>query len=108
MAPTKELAATEAEAFPFTVTAVTVFAILAPLLGPRNVTVTPESSTPPASFTSTVKGAANVAPVVAFCWLPEMSVIVAGIGADPVLVNRKVAGVAKLAGPMPAAEAVTG
>ena len=108
MAPTKELAATAAEALPFAVTAVTVFAILAPLLGPRNVTVTPESSTPPASFTSTTKGAAKVAPVVDVWEPPEIGVIVAGIGADPVLVNRKVAGVAKLAGPTPAAEAVTG
>ena len=85
----------------------TIFAIPAPLFGPLNVTVIPESRVPDPSFTSTVKGAAKVAPSVAVCWLPEIAAMLAGTGAEPVLVNKNAAGVAKLAGPIPAAAAVT-
>lgn len=73
------------------VTAVTV-AILAPVPGPVNVTVTPLTGLPPASLTVTTRGFAKAVLMVA-AWPPPL-VAVVDAGAPAALVMENVAGVA--------------
>src|SRR5215467_2120129 len=63
---------------------------LAPLPGAANVTVTPLTGLPPASFTVAWNCTAYAAPTVALCGVPAVAVMLA---AAPVrLVNEKFAG----------------
>ena len=82
------------------VMAVTV-AILAPLAGPVNVTVTPLTGLPPASFTVATNGAAKTVLIWALWPPPPVAVMVAG--GPALLVSEKVAGV-----PTPVTVAFTG
>jgi len=64
----------------------------APLAGALNVTVTPTTALPPASFTVATSGAANAVPSVALCGVPLVAVMLA---AGPALfVSEKLAGAA--------------
>jgi hypothetical protein len=65
---------------------------LAPLPGAENVTVTPLTGFPPASFTRAVNGAAKAVLIVALCGVPLLATMLAAVPA--VLVNEKLAGVA--------------
>jgi hypothetical protein len=65
---------------------------LAPLPGAANVTVTPLTGLPPASFTVATSGDPYAALIVALCGVPPVAVIEAGV--PTVLVNEKLAGVA--------------
>jgi hypothetical protein len=73
---------------------------LAPLPGAANVTVTPLTGLPPASFTATASGFANAVLITALCGVPLVAVIEAG--APAVLLNEKLAAV-----PAPDTVAVT-
>src|SRR5947207_3268804 len=65
---------------------------LAPLPGAVNVTVTPATGLPPASFTVATSGAANAVLIVALCGVPLVAVMLAA--APAVFVSEKSAGVA--------------
>ena len=73
---------------------------LAPVPGAVNVTVTPLTGLPPASFTVACNGFAKAAPSSVLCELPAVAVMLAG--APAVFVSAKLAGVAT-----PATAAVT-
>jgi hypothetical protein len=65
---------------------------LAPVLGAVNVTVTPTTGFPPASFTVATNGAANAVSIAALCGVPLVAVMLAGV---PVrFVSEKFTGVA--------------
>jgi hypothetical protein len=63
---------------------------LAPLPGAANVTVTPFTGLPPASFTVACNCTANAAPTVALCGVPAVAVMLAAAPAR--FVNEKFAG----------------
>ena len=63
---------------------------LAPVLGALNVTVTPATGFPPASFTVATNGAANAVLIVALCGVPLVAVILAAV--PVVFVSEKFAG----------------
>src|SRR5947207_2167653 len=65
---------------------------LAPVPGALNVTVTPATGLPPASFTVATSGAANAVLIVALCGVPLVAVMLAA--APAVFVSEKSAGVA--------------
>ena len=65
---------------------------LALLTGAVNVTVTPLTALPPASFTIACSGVAKAMLTVVLCGVPPVAVIVAG--AVAVFVSEKLAGVA--------------
>ena len=73
---------------------------LAPVLGAVNVTVTPLTGLPPASFTVACSAVAKAVLITALCGVPAVAVIEAG--APAVLVKEKFAGVVT-----PATAAVT-
>src|SRR5579872_6854650 len=75
--PTVALASTEAVVIPALFVSVVVVTMLAPVVGPENITAAPATGLPPASFTMTDKGAAKAVPTTALCPLPPVAVTVA-------------------------------
>ena len=65
---------------------------LAPVLGAANVTITPLTGLPPASFAVACSAVAKAALITALCGVPAVAVI--ELGAPAVFVKEKFAGVA--------------
>jgi hypothetical protein len=73
---------------------------LGPLVGAVNVTVAPLTKSPLASFTWTVKGAANAVLIAALCGVPEETAMLAGAPAMPVPDNATVCGLPEALSPI--------
>ena len=96
--PAIEFAVNGADAIPEAFVGTTIVAVLllnapvAPVAGAVNVTFTPETGLPPASFTVTAKGLVKAVLIFADCGVePAFGVIVAG--APVIFVSEKFAGV---------------